>query len=72
MAAGLVSIHFGAKGPNGCPCTACTTGLHAVGDAVRLIQHGYADAALAGGTEAAMTPLAFAGFCSMRAINFWL
>jgi 3-oxoacyl-[acyl-carrier-protein] synthase II len=69
MAAGLVSIHFGAKGPNGCPCTACTTGLHAVGDAVRLIQHGYADAALAGGTEAAMTPLAFAGFCSMRAMS---
>jgi 3-oxoacyl-[acyl-carrier-protein] synthase II len=69
MAAGLVSIQFGAKGPNGCPCTACTTGLHAVGDAVRLIQHGYADAALAGGTEAAMTPLAFAGFCSMRAMS---
>ena len=69
MAAGLVSIQFGAKGPNGCPCTACTTGLHAVGDAVRLIQHGYADAALAGGTEAALTPLAFAGFCSMRAMS---
>jgi 3-oxoacyl-[acyl-carrier-protein] synthase II len=69
MAAGLVSIQFGAKGPNGCPCTACTTGLHAVGDAVRLIQHGYADAALAGGTEAALTPLAFAGFCSMRAMT---
>jgi 3-oxoacyl-[acyl-carrier-protein] synthase II len=69
MAAGLVSIHFGAKGPNGCPCTACTTGLHAVGDAVRLIQHGYADAAIAGGTESAMTPLAFAGFCSMRAMS---
>jgi 3-oxoacyl-[acyl-carrier-protein] synthase II len=69
MAAGLVSIQFGAKGPNGCPCTACTTGLHAVGDAARLIQHGYADAALAGGTEAAMTTLAFAGFCSMRAMS---
>jgi 3-oxoacyl-[acyl-carrier-protein] synthase II len=69
MAAGLVSIQFGAKGPNGCPCTACTTGLHAVGDAVRLVQHGYADAALAGGTEAALTPLAFAGFCSMRAMS---
>ena len=69
MAAGLVSILFGARGPNGCPCTACTTGLHAVGDAVRLIQHGYADAALAGGSEGAITPIAVAGFSVMGALS---
>ncbi len=69
MAAGQVSIQFGARGPNSCPTTACTSGLHAVGDAVRLIQHGYADAAFAGGTEGALTPLAMAGFGAMRALS---
>jgi len=69
LAAGQVSILTGARGPNSAPATACTTGLHAVGDAFRLIQHGYADAMITGGAEAVITPLAVAGFTVMRALS---
>jgi 3-oxoacyl-[acyl-carrier-protein] synthase II len=69
MAAGLTAIHTGAKGPNSCPVTACAAGSNAVGDAFRLIQRGYAQAMLCGGTEAAVTPLSLAGFASARALS---
>ena len=69
MASGQISIRHGARGPNTCPTTACTTGLHGVGDAFRLIQHGYADAAFAGGAEATTCDLAMAGFGAMKALS---
>ncbi|MDJ0588778.1 MAG: beta-ketoacyl-ACP synthase II [Pleurocapsa sp. MO_226.B13] len=69
MAAGLTAIHTGAKGPNSCTVTACAAGSHAIGDAFRLIQRGYADAMICGGAEAAVTPLSFAGFCSAKALS---
>ena len=69
MAAGLTAIHTGAKGPNSCTVTACAAGSHAIGDAFRIVQGGYADAMLCGGAEAAVTPLSFAGFCSAKAVS---
>jgi 3-oxoacyl-[acyl-carrier-protein] synthase II len=69
LAAGHVSIRFGAKGPISCPTTACSSGTNAVGDAMRIICGGYADAMIAGGTDAAITPLGVGGFNAMRAIS---
>jgi 3-oxoacyl-[acyl-carrier-protein] synthase II len=69
MAAGLTAIHVGAKGPNNCTVTACAAGSNAVGDAFRLVQNGYAQAMICGGTEAAITPLSLAGFASARALS---
>jgi len=70
MAAGLVAIHTGARGPNSAPVTACASGSNAVGDAFRIIQQGYAKAMICGGTEAVITPMALSGFASARALSF--
>ncbi len=69
LAAGNVSIRWNAKGPNSATATACTSGAHAIGDSYRLIQHGYADAMICGGAEAAITPMSIAGFAAMRALS---
>ncbi|MFT0744109.1 beta-ketoacyl-ACP synthase II [Synechococcus sp. RC10A2] len=69
MAAGHVAIHFGAKGPNFCTVTACASGSNAIGDAFRLLQRGEVQAVIAGGTEAAVTPLSVAGFSAMKALS---
>jgi 3-oxoacyl-[acyl-carrier-protein] synthase II len=69
MASGLVSIRHGLKGPNYCTVSACASGAHALADAALLIAHGLADAMVAGGTEATITPMAVAGFGNMKAMS---
>ena len=69
LAAGHVSIVHGAKGPNACTVTACTTGTHSIGDAFKIIVRGDADAMIAGGTESTITPLCVGGFASMKALS---
>jgi 3-oxoacyl-[acyl-carrier-protein] synthase II len=69
MASGLVSMRFGAKGPNSSIVTACATGNHAIGDAFKIIERGDADVMIAGGAEAMIVPLTIAGFCSMKAMS---
>jgi len=69
MAAGQVSIQFGLRGPNFCTVSACASGAHAIGEALRLIRSGDADVILAGGSEATITPMAVAGFSSARTLS---
>jgi 3-oxoacyl-[acyl-carrier-protein] synthase II len=69
LAAGQISMRFGARGPNSCVTTACAAGTHAIGDAFKIIQRGDADAMIAGGSESAITPLTIAGFANMKALS---
>lgn len=69
LGAGQISINMKLQGPSNTVVTACASATNAVGEAFRLLQHGHIDMCLAGGTEAPLTPLAFAGFCSMRAMS---
>jgi len=69
LAAGQVSIKFGAKGPNSAVATACATGSHAIGDAYKIIQRGDAEAVIAGGSESVITPLGIGGFNAMKALS---
>ena len=69
MASGLVSMRFGAKGPNSSVVTACATGNHAIGDAYKMIKYDDADVMIAGGAEAIIVPLTIAGFCAMKAMS---
>ncbi|HEX6879022.1 MAG TPA: beta-ketoacyl-ACP synthase II [Terriglobales bacterium] len=69
LAAGHVSIRYGAKGPNEATATACTTSAHSIGDAFKIIQRSDADVMIAGGTEGAITPMGVGGFAAMRALS---
>jgi 3-oxoacyl-[acyl-carrier-protein] synthase II len=69
MAAGMVSMRFGFRGPNSAVVTACATGSHSIGEALRIIRRNDADVMIAGGSEAAITPLGFGGFCSLKALS---
>jgi 3-oxoacyl-[acyl-carrier-protein] synthase II len=69
LAAGQVSIRFGAKGPNSATCTACSASAHAIGDAYEIILRGAADVMIAGGSEAAITPMGVGGFAALRALS---
>ena len=69
LAAGQVSIKYGAKGPNEATATACTTSAHSIGDAYRIIERGDAEVMIAGGSEAAITPMGVGGFAAMRALS---
>ncbi|HEV2056005.1 MAG TPA: beta-ketoacyl-ACP synthase II [Methylomirabilota bacterium] len=69
MASGVISMRFGAKGPNSSVVTACATGNHAIGEAMRIIERGDADVMIAGGSEAIIIPLTIAGFCQMKAMS---
>lgn len=71
MAAGQTAIRFNLKGPNTTLVTACAASAHAIGEAFRILQRGDADVMVTGGSEAAFVPLAFAGFCTMRAMSTW-
>jgi 3-oxoacyl-[acyl-carrier-protein] synthase II len=69
LAAGQVSIRFGARGPNSATCTACSASAHAIGDAFEIIERGAADVMIAGGSEAAITPMGIGGFGALRALS---
>lgn len=69
LTAGQISIRFGVKGPNSAVSTACASGTHSIGDSFKLIQNGFADAMICGGSEAVITPLGIAGFTSMKALS---